>query len=69
MLHLALTAHTQRVVPGEVGAPTHQEQPGLGRGQQVLRLLPADLPVEPSRTGGRGGRQVVTERMLINMHA
>ena len=52
VLHLALTAHTQRVVPGEVGALSYQEQPCLRWGQQLLRLLSTDLPMEPSRTGG-----------------
>lgn len=47
VLHLALAADAQRVVPGVVGALPHQEQPGLGGVQQPLRLLPRDLPVEP----------------------
>ena len=47
MLHLALEAHTERVVPGEVGALPDQEPAVLPRAEQLLRLLARDGPVEP----------------------
>ena len=57
VLHLALAADAERVVAGVVGALTHQVQPRLRRVQQSLRLLPRDLPVEPSGSSGERERE------------
>lgn len=54
VLHLAVAAHTQRVVPGVVGALPHQEQACLRRAQEPLCLLPRDLAMEPA--GGWPGQ-------------
>ena len=53
MLHLAVAAHAQRVVPGVVGAFPHQEQACLWWAQEPLCLLPRDLAMEPA--AGRPG--------------
>ena len=53
VLHLAVTAHAQRVVPGVVGALPHQEQTRLWWAQEPLCLLPRDLAMEPA--AGRPG--------------
>lgn len=54
VLHLAVAAHTQRVVTGEIGALSHQEQAGFWRVKQAHRLIPCDFPMEPSvRNEGR----------------
>lgn len=53
---VAVEAHAQHVVPGMPHRLPHQEQPILGRLQQLHRLLARDLPVEPSAVaGGRVG--------------
>ena len=57
VLHLALAADAERVVAGVVGALAHQEQPRLRGVQQSLRLLPRDLPVEPSGSSGERERE------------
>lgn len=54
VLHLPFTAHTQRVIAGKVGALAHQEEARFRRVEQMLRLIPCDLPMKPSarrRTG------------------
>ena len=48
VLHLAITAHAQRVVPGGVGALPHQEQACLWWAQEPLCLFPRDLAMEPA---------------------
>lgn len=48
VLHLAITAHTQGVVTGEVGALSHQVQAGFRRVKQLLCLVPRYLPMKPS---------------------
>lgn len=53
VLHLAVTAHAQRVVPRVVGALPHQEQARLWWAQEPLCLFPRDLAVEPA--AGRPG--------------
>lgn len=53
---VSVEAHAQHVVPGMPHRLPHQEQPILGRLQQLHRLLARDLPVEPPAVaGGRVG--------------
>lgn len=51
VLHLAITADTQGVVPGVVGALPRQEQTSLWGVEEALRLLPRYLTMEPSGDG------------------
>ncbi len=51
VLHLAIAAHTQGVVAGEVGALSHQEQARFWRVKQPLCLVPRYLPMKPSVSG------------------
>lgn len=54
VLHLSVTADTQRVIAGKVGALAHQEQACFRRVEQTLRLIPCYLPMKPPgsrRTG------------------
>ena len=51
VLHLAVAAHTQGVVTGEVGALSHQEQACFRRVKQLLCLIPRYLPMKPSASG------------------
>lgn len=51
VLHLAVAAHTQGVVTGEVGALSHQVQAGFRGVKQLLCLVPRYLPMKPSGVG------------------
>lgn len=48
MLHLTLIANTKGVISGVTGTFTHQVQPVVTRMKQLLRLLPRNLPIQPS---------------------
>lgn len=58
VLHLAVAAHTQGVVAGEVGALSNQIQARFMRGKQQLGLISRYLPMKPS---GRRRTREVTE--------
>ena len=51
VLHLAIAAHTQGVVTGEVGALSHQVQAGFRGVKQLLCLVPRYLPMKPPESG------------------
>lgn len=66
VLHLAIAAYAQSVVPGEVGALSHQEHAFFRGVKQPLCLIPCYLPMEPSASGGsRDQRDSVTNSNLI----
>lgn len=51
VLHLAITAYTQGVVTGEVGAFSYQVQACFRGVKQPLCLIPRYLPMKPSESG------------------
>lgn len=60
VLHLAVAAHTQGVVPGIVGALSHQEQARLRWVEEPLGLLASDFPMEPAAETDGSARKSVT---------
>lgn len=56
VLHLAVAADAQGVIPGIVGALPHQEQARLRRVEEPLGLLPSYLPVKPPTRREKYGR-------------